>query len=83
MLKAFRPLGLCLLHRAPVESVQIGVTVSGQHLAFLCVWERSNLFFRRRSDLARRSEALQFESGPPKMFVLRSRLNHVPCLSDA
>lgn len=37
MLKAFRPLGLCLLCRAAVESVQIGVTVSGQHLAlFLC-----------------------------------------------
>lgn len=35
MLKAFRPLGLCLLCRAPVESMQAGVTVSGQHLALV------------------------------------------------
>lgn len=49
---------------------------------FIFVWERSNLFFGRRSDLAWRSEALQFDSRPPKMFVLCSRLNHVPCLSD-
>lgn len=37
MLKALRPLSLCLLCRVPVESMQIGVTVSGQHLTlFLC-----------------------------------------------
>lgn len=35
MLKAFRPLGLCLLCRAPMKSVQTGVTVSGQHLALV------------------------------------------------
>lgn len=35
MLKALRPLGLCLLCRAPVESLQTGVTVSGQHLALV------------------------------------------------
>lgn len=46
------------------------------------VWEGSNLFFGRRSDLERRSQALQFESRLLKMFVLRSRLNHVPYLSD-
>lgn len=44
--------------------------------------KRSNLFFGRRSDLARRSETLQFESRPAKMFGLCSRLNHVPYLSD-
>lgn len=35
MLKAFGSLGLCLLCRAPVESVQTGVTVSGQHLTLV------------------------------------------------
>lgn len=46
------------------------------------VWEGSNLFFGRRSDLEQRSQALQFESRLLKMFVLRSRLDHVPYLSD-
>lgn len=49
---------------------------------FIFVWERSNLFFGRRSDLARRSAALQLESRLLKKFILLSRLDHVPYLSD-
>lgn len=40
---------------------------------FIFVWEMRNLFFGRRSDLAQGSEALQFESRPPKMFMFKTR----------
>lgn len=62
--------GPCLLCRALVESVQIGVTTSGQHPA-LFLWGRSVVCFLEGGPMLRGDLKLCIlKSRPPKMFYV-------------